>query len=383
MTQSHSATPTRWWSTSTRRTVANNPPIADAGDDQTVASEQAGVTLDGTGSSDPDGDSLTYSWSQISGPSVSLSGADTATPSFDAPVGPATLEFELEVCDAEPLCDTDTVVVNVNAPVVAGIDAAAKLKVDDKLDTKDRKQKVYVEVTNLGTEKLRVDPKTEVSLDALVNGSPEGRVVLRSKKAKKLKPGKSAKFKFYWYPRRGEPKSRLECGDSVEYTGTVSVAGDSMPGNDSDSETVTVSSEKKKECPPVVAGIDAAAKLKVDDKLDTKDRKQKVYVEVTNLGTEKLRVDPKTEVSLDALVNGSPEGRVVLRSKKAKKLKPGKSAKFKFYWYPRRGEPKSRLECGDSVEYTGTVSVAGDSMPGNDSDSETVTVSSEKKKKCP
>ena len=96
----------------------NTPPIADAGADQTVASEQAGVTLDGSGSTDPDGDPITYSWTQTSGPAVSLSGADTATPSFDAPVGPATLEFELEVCDAEPLCDTDTVVVNVNEPVV-------------------------------------------------------------------------------------------------------------------------------------------------------------------------------------------------------------------------------------------------------------------------
>ena len=42
---------------------------------------------------------------------VTLSGADTATPSFTAPAGPATLTFELEVCDQEPLCDTDTVVI--------------------------------------------------------------------------------------------------------------------------------------------------------------------------------------------------------------------------------------------------------------------------------
>ena len=98
--------------------VENQPPVADAGPDQTVDSEQAGVSLDGSGSTDPDGDPITYSWTQTSGPAVSLSGANTATPSFDAPVGPATLEFELEVCDAEPLCDTDTVVVNVNEPVV-------------------------------------------------------------------------------------------------------------------------------------------------------------------------------------------------------------------------------------------------------------------------
>jgi hypothetical protein len=95
----------------------NQAPTANAGADQTVASG-ASVSLDGTGSSDPDADALTYAWSQLSGPAVTLTGGNTATPSFTAPVGPATLEFQLEVCDAEPLCDTDTVVVTVQAPVV-------------------------------------------------------------------------------------------------------------------------------------------------------------------------------------------------------------------------------------------------------------------------
>jgi hypothetical protein len=95
----------------------NQAPTANAGADQTVASG-ASVNLTGTGSTDPDGDTLTYAWSQLSGPAVTLTGGSTATPSFTAPVGPATLEFQLEVCDTEPLCDTDTVVVTVQAPVV-------------------------------------------------------------------------------------------------------------------------------------------------------------------------------------------------------------------------------------------------------------------------
>ena len=45
---------------------------------------------------------------------VTLSGANTATPSFTAPTGPATLEFELTVTDNDGATDTDTVVVNVN-----------------------------------------------------------------------------------------------------------------------------------------------------------------------------------------------------------------------------------------------------------------------------
>jgi K319L-like, PKD domain/Chlamydia polymorphic membrane protein (Chlamydia_PMP) repeat len=93
----------------------HGPPSADAGTDQTVASG-APVSLNGTGSSDPDGDSLSYGWSQTSGPAVTLTGANTATPIFIAPTGPATLTFELQVCDPGPLCDADAVVVNVQAP---------------------------------------------------------------------------------------------------------------------------------------------------------------------------------------------------------------------------------------------------------------------------
>jgi len=129
---------------STEIQAPNQAPIADAGDDQTVASEQAGVSLDGSGSTDPDGDPLDYSWTQTSGPSVTLSGANTATPSFTAPVGPATLTFELEVCDGEPLCDTDTVTVNVNEPVVEPPvfkNAAKECKAERKADPVAFKEK--------------------------------------------------------------------------------------------------------------------------------------------------------------------------------------------------------------------------------------------------
>jgi hypothetical protein len=81
---------------------ANNPPVANAGLDQTVY-EFSTVQLDGTGSSDPDNDSLTYSWTQIAGTAVTLSNASSAQPTFTAPSQPhaaqETLTFSLTVRD--------------------------------------------------------------------------------------------------------------------------------------------------------------------------------------------------------------------------------------------------------------------------------------------
>jgi hypothetical protein len=94
--------------------AANQAPTANAGPDQTVASG-ASVQLDGSGSTDPENDTLTYMWTAPAG--ITLSDPTSATPTFTAPTGPATLTFQLQVCDQEPLCDTDTVVVNVQAPV--------------------------------------------------------------------------------------------------------------------------------------------------------------------------------------------------------------------------------------------------------------------------
>ena len=45
-----------------------SPPTANAGPDQTVESGTNPVTLDGSGSSDPNGETITYKWSQIAAP---------------------------------------------------------------------------------------------------------------------------------------------------------------------------------------------------------------------------------------------------------------------------------------------------------------------------
>ena len=80
----------------------NHPPVARTAPGLTVY-ENRPVTLSGVSSSDPDGDALTYSWSQVGGsPIVTLSDLHAAAPGFTAPLvsaGGADLVFQLIVHD--------------------------------------------------------------------------------------------------------------------------------------------------------------------------------------------------------------------------------------------------------------------------------------------
>jgi PKD repeat protein len=92
--------------------TVNQPPVADAGPNQTVTLGSGGtadVKLDGSGSSDPDGDALTYTWTggfqggSASGvsPTVTFTAAGTHTVTLTVDDGLAT--------------DTDTVRITVRA----------------------------------------------------------------------------------------------------------------------------------------------------------------------------------------------------------------------------------------------------------------------------
>ncbi|RME29209.1 MAG: hypothetical protein D6806_01720, partial [Deltaproteobacteria bacterium] len=108
----------------------NNPPVADAGPDRQVEVGQT-VTLDGSSSSDPDGDQLSYAWSFDSipqGSSARLSGADTATPSFQADVE-GQYVVKLVVSDGQVDSQPDTVTITATqAPSGGGWSATYGLE---------------------------------------------------------------------------------------------------------------------------------------------------------------------------------------------------------------------------------------------------------------
>jgi hypothetical protein len=115
-------------------TPLNTTPIADAGADQEAFDGDL-ITLDGSGSYDNDGDTLTYQWAQISGPTVALSNATDPQLEFNAPAA-GTFTFSLVVSDgqASSVLDTVTIIVKTadNRPVaMAGNDST--LQIGDKV----------------------------------------------------------------------------------------------------------------------------------------------------------------------------------------------------------------------------------------------------------
>lgn len=116
----------------------NTPPIADAGPDRT-AEVGVPITLDGSGSSDIDGDSLSYSWrlpDADQAAAVQLDDADTVAPQLTV-FSRDSYTLELVVNDGELLSEPDTMLVtSANRPPIAdaGPDQSATLGQSVTLD---------------------------------------------------------------------------------------------------------------------------------------------------------------------------------------------------------------------------------------------------------
>ena len=96
------------------RRVGVSTPVANAGANQLNITPQI-VTLNGSGSYDPAGETLTYQWTEISGPAVTLSAPTAAVTTFTALTG-QTYIFRLTVTNTDKISASATTEVSVVAP---------------------------------------------------------------------------------------------------------------------------------------------------------------------------------------------------------------------------------------------------------------------------
>ncbi len=95
--------------------LINSAPVAHAGPNRTVNTGDK-VTLIGSGS-DPDGDDLTYAWTQLNGTRVGLTNTTIPRPTFTAPSSAGSLRFRLTVTDEHGASGSDYATITVSAPV--------------------------------------------------------------------------------------------------------------------------------------------------------------------------------------------------------------------------------------------------------------------------
>jgi OmpA family/PKD domain len=91
------------------RQVGHSPPVADAGPSQ-IGVPAGTITLNGSASYSPDGLALTYQWTQVYGPNVAITGANTAIATFTAAAS-QSYGFRLTVKDPYGLTSSATTTV--------------------------------------------------------------------------------------------------------------------------------------------------------------------------------------------------------------------------------------------------------------------------------
>lgn len=93
----------------------NSPPIALSAAESLVAHPNDDVILDGSLSSDHDGDKISYHWSQSSGPAVHIIDADTAAPTITIPSlnKDDKVTIDLVVSDGQSESKKASVVINI------------------------------------------------------------------------------------------------------------------------------------------------------------------------------------------------------------------------------------------------------------------------------
>ena len=140
---------------------ANQSPTANAGNAQTITLPTSSVTLDGTGSYDPDGSIVKYSWSLVSGATGTAistpAGATTTVSGLTA----GTYTFKLTVTDNDGASATDQVTITVNPAAATPPTTPANQS----------------PVANAGTAQTVTLPTSTATLDGTSSYDPDGSIV--------------------------------------------------------------------------------------------------------------------------------------------------------------------------------------------------------------
>jgi len=117
--------------TDTVQVQVDSTPVLSPGPDLEAMTVRT-TFLDATKAFDPDGEAITFTWTQTSGPAVTITGANSPVASFVTPRDKGNLTFHVEACDAALQCATDDIAVVVYkwTKIVAGRSHALALRSD-------------------------------------------------------------------------------------------------------------------------------------------------------------------------------------------------------------------------------------------------------------
>jgi hypothetical protein len=217
--------------------VVENPPVAG---DLSVNLANAGTTTVSLPATDTDATPVA-SCALVGSPSdprLTVSISNSPTPCVatltDSGGAQADVTFQYNATDTANLTgNTGTVTVHIGPPPV--LDAAMNAIAGNPRAGASAKT-IVAKVTNAGAVPFQVCD-TDIAWTILVNNAdlPNDSVTALNPGCVNLGPGASKRFRFSWSYGAGT----LTAGDPVSLTATVTVAGDVVPGNNSDTELQT------------------------------------------------------------------------------------------------------------------------------------------------
>ncbi len=306
-------------STVTITTTDFATPVANAGADKTPAQGDP-VSLSAAGSSQADAHTLSYSWTQLTGPAVTLSGANTATPSFTAPIAIGALSFRVTVTDTQ----------NPNTAVATATDDVIVTVIQYQLPT-----------ANAGPDRTNIDNTSVVTLDGSASNQVNGHPIT-----------------FQWTqtggpavtltgPTTAKPKFTTPIGP-VTLTFRL-VVNDGFNSSLPDTVSIGVAG---------IRGLDLSTTMTGD--VEGENNFSTFSISVLNAGTL-TRTVSSTDVALTVTRNGvavSPSTYAL--TAKSASLKPGKALGLQLKW-----THNATLHAGDTILVKACDNQLGDEHPTN------------------